>query len=233
MVAGDIRRERLTLDAHRRDSPPPMLRYRCGDEGTKVDVFMQQGGVPLEMDGLTATLVAECPAGLLRCAMEVDGCRATYTVGPPLTSAPGMVRPYVELSLDGVLVASTGHFLVRVDPGPDAPPAELARYRSELDGLIEEARRLNESFASELEDMAARAEEAIAAISARADSGEFDGATFTPSVDADGVLSWENDRGLPNPEPVCVRGPKGDDGGASVVGDLPTMTDADIDELFE
>ena len=41
------------------------------------------------------------------------------------------------------------------------------------------------------------------------DSGELDGATFIPSVDSDGNLSWTNDRGRDNPETVNVRGPDG------------------------
>ena len=36
-----------------------------------------------------------------------------------------------------------------------------------------------------------------------------DGATFTPSVSEDGTLSWTNDKELPNPEPVNIRGPSG------------------------
>lgn len=40
-------------------------------------------------------------------------------------------------------------------------------------------------------------------------SGE-NGATFTPAVDADGNLSWTNDKGLANPETVNIKGPKGD-----------------------
>ena len=38
------------------------------------------------------------------------------------------------------------------------------------------------------------------------------GATFTPSVDADGNLSWSNDGGLKNPATVNIRGVKGDPG---------------------
>lgn len=38
------------------------------------------------------------------------------------------------------------------------------------------------------------------------DSGELDGATFTPSVDADGNLSWTNDRGRDNPATVNIKG---------------------------
>lgn len=38
------------------------------------------------------------------------------------------------------------------------------------------------------------------------DSGEFYGATFTPSVDKDGNLSWTNNRGLENPDTVNIKG---------------------------
>lgn len=39
-----------------------------------------------------------------------------------------------------------------------------------------------------------------------------DGATFIPHVSADGVISWTNDKELPNPEPVNIKGVKGDKG---------------------
>ena len=42
-----------------------------------------------------------------------------------------------------------------------------------------------------------------------ADNGVFDGATFTPSVSAEGVLSWTNNKDLPNPPSVNIRGPQG------------------------
>lgn len=38
------------------------------------------------------------------------------------------------------------------------------------------------------------------------------GATFYPSVSTEGVISWTNDRDLPNPEPVNIKGEKGDSG---------------------
>lgn len=39
-----------------------------------------------------------------------------------------------------------------------------------------------------------------------------DGATFTPSVSAEGVISWTNDQGLENPDPVDIKGPQGEKG---------------------
>lgn len=44
------------------------------------------------------------------------------------------------------------------------------------------------------------------------------GATFTPSVSADGILSWTNDRELPNPEPVNIKGADGRDGAKGDTG---------------
>ena len=35
------------------------------------------------------------------------------------------------------------------------------------------------------------------------------GATYTPALDSDGNLSWSNDKGLPNPPTVNIKGPQG------------------------
>ena len=39
-----------------------------------------------------------------------------------------------------------------------------------------------------------------------------DGATFVPSVSANGDLSWTNDKGFQNPKTVNIKGAKGDTG---------------------
>lgn len=38
------------------------------------------------------------------------------------------------------------------------------------------------------------------------------GATFTPNVDREGLLSWTNDKGLSNPQSMNIKGPRGDIG---------------------
>lgn len=38
------------------------------------------------------------------------------------------------------------------------------------------------------------------------------GATFTPKVSEEGLLSWTNDKGLQNPKPVNIKGPAGKEG---------------------
>ena len=46
-----------------------------------------------------------------------------------------------------------------------------------------------------------------------------DGTTFTPSVSADGVLSWTNDGGKANPASVNIKGPQGQTGAKGEKGD--------------
>jgi len=59
------------------------------------------------------------------------------------------------------------------------------------------------------------------------------GAIFTPSVDSNGNISWTNDKGLPNPETVNIKGPKGDMGSVKFeyVTTLPT-TDIHEDTFY-
>ena len=53
----------------------------------------------------------------------------------------------------------------------------------------------------------------------KSDLGGEDGATFTPSVDSSGNLSWTNDKGLANPATVNIKGDKGDKGDTGDTGD--------------
>ena len=55
----------------------------------------------------------------------------------------------------------------------------------------------------------------------RVDDGA-NGATFTPSVDADGDISWTNDKGLPNPATQNIKGPAGDDANIWTTSTAPT-----------
>lgn len=48
--------------------------------------------------------------------------------------------------------------------------------------------------------------------------GTGDGATFYPSVSEEGIISWTNDKGLPNPAPVDIKGPQGIQGDQGEVG---------------
>lgn len=54
------------------------------------------------------------------------------------------------------------------------------------------------------------------------------GAIFTPAVSPDGTLTWTNDSGLNNPDPVNIRGPKGESGESALI----EVSDAEIEELW-
>lgn len=58
-----------------------------------------------------------------------------------------------------------------------------------------------------------------------------DGATFTPSVSSDGVLSWSNNKGLANPAPVIIKGVDGAKGDKGDKGDPFTYDDFTAEQL--
>lgn len=53
-----------------------------------------------------------------------------------------------------------------------------------------------------------------------------DGTTFRPHVSEEGIISWTNDGGKPNPAPVNIKGPKGDPANAKVLFTDATLTTA-------
>lgn len=63
---------------------------------------------------------------------------------------------------------------------------------------------------AQIVEMCEHAVEVAEEVEEKLNSGDFsggdDGATFTPYVDADGNLSWTNDKGLKNPETVNIKG---------------------------
>ena len=102
-------------------------------------------------------------------------------------------------------------FLVCIKKG-DKDGNEVNHWNSELNTemYISEGLEVEPSIFDPYPDIIAQWEDEVNAVKqilldAR-DSGELDGATFTPSVDADGNLSWTNDKGRDNPATVNIKG---------------------------
>lgn len=57
------------------------------------------------------------------------------------------------------------------------------------------------------------------------------GATFYPSVSADGIISWTNNKGLDNPDPVNIKGKEGVDGKNGVDGTDGFSPDISVAEI--
>ena len=98
---------------------------------------------------------------------------------------------------------------------PDQYPTwidNLENLKSELN-KAEEERVSNESERISNEDSRIANEkerqENYTDIKQKVNNGEFDGATFMPSVDKDGNISWTNDKNLENPATQNIRGPQG------------------------
>lgn len=102
-------------------------------------------------------------------------------------------------------------FLVCIKKG-DEDGNEVNHWNSELNTemYISEGLEVEPSIFDPYPDIIGQWEDEVQRVKdillAARDSGELDGATFTPSVDADGNLSWTNDRGRDNPATVNVKG---------------------------
>lgn len=87
-------------------------------------------------------------------------------------------------------------------PTPELWEQELAKKQDKLHGRLGQLVGFGENGSAVAQD----AEELM-----QGPPGA-DGATYTPVVSAEGILSWTNDKGLPNPAPVNIKGPAGADG---------------------
>ena len=86
------------------------------------------------------------------------------------------------------------------DIKPDEPKIII------LDNLIDEVTKLDVLVTKNEK----KREEYYQEIQKKVDNGDLNGATFTPSVDTDGNISWSNDKNLSNPTTQNIKGPKGD-----------------------
>lgn len=135
-------------------------------------------------------------------------------------SVPGVVKGAVKITKSGstvtvgaikfsVSVSSTDTL---IDPENIVPSVdELLSILAEIDQIADAEQ---ERVEAEQERVIAEEEReaTIAQIEQNAESGEYDGATFTPAVSAAGVISWSNDKGLANPASVNIKGPQGPQG---------------------
>lgn len=102
-------------------------------------------------------------------------------------------------------------FLVCVKKG-DADGNEVNHWNSELNTemYISEGLEAGEGYFDSYPDIILQWEDEVQKVKdtliAAGASGEYDGATFTPSVDDDGNLSWTNDKDRENPATKNIKG---------------------------
>ena len=116
-----------------------------------------------------------------------------------------------KISRNVTEVVGSLKFLICIKKG-DADGNEVNHWNSELNAemYISEGLEVEPSIFDPYPDIITQWEDEVQRVKdillAARDAGEFDGATFTPSVDDDGNLSWTNDKGKANPATKNIKG---------------------------
>lgn len=147
---------------------------------------------------------------------RVVGCYLAQNVAVDTTDSAIMHFDWT-ISRNVSQVAGEIKFLVCIKKG-DSEGNEVNHWNSELNNqmYVSEGLEVGDEFFDDYPDIILQWEEDVQRVKddliAAGASGEYDGATFTPSVDDNGNLSWTNDKGRENPATKNIKGPKGDTG---------------------
>ena len=185
-----IATHKLNMDLTTRKEVPrlAMVQYDTGCRA--VALTLTENGVAWAPEGVETVLVRyrkpdgtggsfdTLPDGTA--AWQLEGNLLTLLPAPQMLTVPGLVEVQAALMKGDACIATFPfRIVVEADPSAGAVTSEdyinwTAWAKAELDSRLAQAR----------------------------DSGDFDGATFTPAVDGQGNLSWSNDSGAENPEAV-------------------------------
>ena len=176
---------KITLDCHRAESQVIITAKQGEASGRKITFSLNEGRLPYKVPaGVTAVLRAKKPSG----AVLYNTCTVTadgnveYIITTQTVAEVGKLPCELQLSQDGKVIFS--------------PNFTLLVYKNlSVDSEVESSDEFT----------------ALQAAISRAES-RTDGTTFTPTVSEDGVLSWTNDGGKANPDPVNITGPQGPQG---------------------
>ena len=148
------------------------------------------------------------------CAITIEGDDVIWEINSGDTAKEGSGRCELRYMVDETLAKSAIYQTVvetAINDGEAEPPEPQQPWVEQ----VLEAKADAEKAADKAEEAAKRAEEA-----GGGGTGGENGATFTPQVTEDGTLSWENDKGLENPDPVNIKGPEGPKGEKGEQGDI-------------
>ena len=176
---------KITLDCRRAESQVIITAKQGEASGRKITFSLNEGRLPYKVpSGVTAVLRAKKPSG----AVLYNTCTVTpdgnveYIITTQTVAEVGKLPCELQLSQDGKVIFS--------------PNFTLLVYKNlSVDSEVESS----DEFTA-LQAAISRAENLT------------DGTTFTPTVSEDGVLSWTNDGGKANPDPVNITGPQGPQG---------------------
>jgi hypothetical protein len=210
---------RQTIDLTRGFPPanvwPDVLMIPGDGDAHVWEIAINEMGQPANLDGysVSALFVRE-DKNSIYITGNSSGNIASVTLTQQCYAIAGQLRGIMRISKNGnVLSACETFFSVR-EPVPNQyiDPGEIIPSLEELLAQMDALEQLEEDVsAAEAERIAAEQarEAAFAQFKADIASGEYNGATFIPGMSAEGVLSWTNDKGLPNPASVNIKGADG------------------------
>ena len=182
----------IKMDLQVRATPPRLAMVQNDIGSRTVEIRMLSAGaawIPEKMDNVFLRFRKSDGTGGSYDTLP-DGTRAwewsenviRIQMAPQVLTVPGLVEVQAAL-LQGSRCLATFAFQIDVEEDPSAGAVTSENYinwtawtQAELDNRLAQAR----------------------------DSGEFDGACFTPGVDAEGNLCWSNDQDRANPLPVNI-----------------------------
>lgn len=209
----------------------PLIVY--GDKNAQTwKITVMDGDSPADLAGASVlAYFARADGRTVLLPGEIEGNVVTVGFAAACCAVAGRLAVSVRLTQgDARMTLAQGVFSVKPAAGtgevvdPDdvvGTPEEIAAAidRAEAAAIaIEEmtvsaTRSTNGSVSAEITDVDGHKHIAFRIPAGGGGGGDgTPGVTFTPSVSADGVISWTNDGDLENPAPVSIMGPQGEKG---------------------
>ena len=199
----------------------PKVNVIKGDSETRyIDVTVLNNGEPLELeDDVTVSYIYLKPDGTqVINPATISGNVVTVALSDQCLTVAGLCHCEIQF-YRGTQQLTSAMFKVSVNPGVyDADALESSDEYLSLSKVVSDAEEAATNAQQAADDANAAAEKANQA----ADNVK-DGTTYIPSVSDDGIISWINGQGLPNPDPVNIKGPQGEPGQPGADGQAATI----------
>jgi hypothetical protein len=163
-------------------------------------------GFPFDATGCVASVAYKKPDGTSgwydtlpdgTVAYTSVGNNVSVSIAPQMLSVAGIVNAAIRIeTADGLHRAVTFPFCLDVAEDPGANGVKSENYYS-----VQNWDDVNEKIS--------QIEADIERLESQGGGGGGNGGIFIPSVSQEGIISWTNNAGLPNPEPVNIKGENG------------------------
>lgn len=194
---------KITIDMVRKGAAPILYAVQ-GESYTRViEAKLFQNGYPVDTENTAISFAYKKPDGTSgwydtlpngeSAATKIDG-GVSVILAPQVLTVAGIVDCVIRLeTIDGSARATTFNLSIDVAEDPATNKLESDNYYS-----VQNWDDVNNKFSEIEEDI-----ERIESQGGGGGGGSgVNGTTFYPNVSADGVISWTNDGGKENPEPV-------------------------------